>query len=86
MPDFVGNVVNLLNNVRMWILAIVPTAGGMMIAWHALQKKLADGDAGEMAERDRKIKDVLKSTAIAFIGLGIVMAIAAAFGGGTQNF
>lgn len=79
-PAFVTQIVNLLNAILTWILIIIPVSGGTMIGWHALQKQMADGDAGEIADREKKMKDILKTTVIAFIGAGVVKALAAFFG------
>lgn len=79
-PEFLSQLVNLLNTVLTWILVIIPISGGTMIGFHALMKQMSDGDAGEIASRDKKMKDILKTTVIAFIGAGVVKALAAFFG------
>lgn len=76
-PDFVNNTTELLSDALTWVLILVPVAGGLMIGWHSLQKNMADGDGGEIADRDKKIKMILVSSVIAFIGLGVVKAVVA---------
>lgn len=77
MPDFIINTGRLLSDVLTWVLFLIPLGAGAMIAWHAWQKNLSDGDAAEISDRDKKIKSILKTSVIAFIGSGLVTAVVA---------
>lgn len=78
-PQEISNIINLLQDLLTWVLVIVPVAGGLMIGYHSLMKIMADGDPGEIADRNSKIKMVLTSAVIAFIGAGIVRIVVSYF-------
>ena len=78
-PAEVGQVVNLLTDMLNWVLVIVPVAGGLMVAYHSLMKIMADGDAGEIADRNKKIKMIFMSSVVAFIGAGILRLVVGYF-------
>lgn len=80
-PAEIGQLTELLRDLLTWVLIIVPVAGGLMIGYHSLMKIMADGDPGEIADRNGKIKMVLTSAVVAFIGAGIVSIVVSYFGG-----
>lgn len=79
MPEIVTGAQELLQDVLNWLLILIPIAGGMMIAYHALMKTLSDGDPGTVADCNRKIKQVLIGVIIGMSASGIVAAFMAYF-------
>lgn len=75
MPQIVQGALNLLQDALRWLLVLIPAAGGMMIAYHALMKTLSDGDPAVVADRNRKIKQVLIGVVIGMSASGIVSAV-----------
>lgn len=75
MPQVVTGAQQLLQDVLSWLLILIPIAGGMMIGYHALMKTLSDGDPATVADRNKKIKQVLIGVVIGMSASGIVSAI-----------
>lgn len=69
--DQVINVSQLLNDLKTWMLGLVPTAGGLMIAYHAVMKSIAS-DEHEAASHGRAIRGVAIGTAIGMAATGLV--------------
>ena len=44
MPEFITNFSRLLTDATTWIMFLIPTAGGVMIGYHALMKEMEEGD------------------------------------------
>lgn len=79
MPQVVTGAQKLLQDISTWLLLLIPIAGGMMVAYHALMKTLSDGDPAVTAEKNKKIKQVLIGVVIGMSAAGIVNAIIAYF-------
>lgn len=79
MPEVVSSAANLLQDALTWILFLIPVAAALMIGYHSLLKIMSDGEAGEIAERNKKMKQILIAAVIAFAAVGIVTAILAYF-------
>ncbi len=79
MPDFVGNVFNLLNDALKWVLYIVPVAAGFVMAYHALMIKFTDGEHTANIKHKDAMKKTLIYGAIAFSASGIVSVILSYF-------
>lgn len=78
-PQIITGTKNFFTDVGKWTLIITPVAGGTMIGYHALMKGLSEGDPGTIADRNRKMVNVLKAVAIAESAVGIVTAFVAYF-------
>ncbi|MCX7884646.1 MAG: hypothetical protein N2448_06415 [Caloramator sp.] len=78
-PKIVSGTVQFMKDLLTWILVLVPAGGGVMIGYHAIMKALSDGDASVIADRNRKMKNVLISCAIAESASGIIAAFLAYF-------
>ena len=77
MPHFVQNTLTLLDDALTWILILIPSTASLMIAYHAWRKKMADGEPGEMEQRDKKMKTILVAAVIGMSAASIVKAILA---------
>lgn len=75
MPTLITGVGRLLGDALTWILYLAPLAAGLMIGYHALAKMMSDGDPGVIADRNRKIKNVLIALAITMGSAGFVTFI-----------
>lgn len=78
-PKFVTGAKTLLSDVLKWVLILVPVAAAAMIGYHALMKTLSDGDPAVIAEKNKKMKNVLIGAIIAMSASGLVTAILAYF-------
>jgi len=78
-PEEVNQLINLLTDILNWILLIVPIAAGLMIGYQSLMKIMADNDGAEIADRNKRIKTILVSAVVAFIGVGIVRVVVGYF-------
>ncbi len=79
MPVFVSGARQLLQDVLTWILILIPVAGGAMVGYHSLMKILSDGDPAVVADKNKKIKNVLVGVVVGMSASGIVLAIVAYF-------
>lgn len=64
-PKIVSGAINLANAAFTWLLGIIPVTAILMFAWHAWMKSLADGESGAVAERNKKMKNVIIYSSIA---------------------
>ena len=71
MPQIVTGLQRLLQDITVWLLFLIPPGAAIMIAYHVLKKMLSDGDPVVIADRNRKIKQVLISAAIGTIAAAI---------------
>lgn len=55
---------NLFSALLKGLLVLIPVACACMIAYHSAMKAASDGDAGIIADKNRKIKNVLIAGAI----------------------
>lgn len=78
-PDEVVSIAELLKDATMWGLLLVPLSATVMIIYHSIRKIVADGEHGEIADRNKKIKGILVTAVIAFIASGIVTIITGYF-------
>ncbi len=78
-PQFVLGARRLLQDVLTWILILIPVAGGAMVGYHSLLKILSDGDPAIVADKNKKIKNVLVGVVIGMSASGIVLAVIAYF-------
>lgn len=78
-PKIVTGTKNFFTDAGKWVLILTPIAGGTMIGYHALMKGLSEGDAGTIADRNKKMVNVLKAVAIAECATGIITAFIAYF-------
>jgi hypothetical protein len=78
----INNIANMLNTVTTWLLVLVPVIAGVSLVILNIQKMMSatDGDPGEMAQKNKMMKTVLISAAIAFAASGIVKALIKAMG------
>jgi len=79
MPEFVINFGRLLTDATTWIMFLIPTAGGVMIGYHALMKAMEEGDAHSAASHNKAIKNILVGGAIGMSATAIVRVILAYF-------
>ncbi len=75
MPQVVTGAQQLLQDISGWLLILIPLAGVMMVGYHALMKTLCDGDPATIADKNRKIKQVLIGVVIGMSASGLVSAI-----------
>lgn len=78
-PKFVTGGKNLLSDLLKWVLILVPAAAAAMIGYHALMKSLSDGDPGTIADKNKKMKNVLIGAVIAVSATGLVTVFLAYF-------
>lgn len=71
-PTFIIGGDSTLADILKWILILVPVAAAAMLAYHALMKQLSDGDPGTIAEKNKKMKNVLYGAIIAVSASGLV--------------
>jgi len=79
MPEFIGNIYNLLNDALRWVLYIVPVATAFVIAYHALLNHFAEGDHAANIKHKEAMKKTLIYGAIAFSASGVVTVILSYF-------
>lgn len=79
LPKIIVGAQALISDIMVWLLLLIPIAGGAMIAYHSLMKILSDGDPVVVAEKNKKIKSVLVGVVIAMSASGLVTAIIAYF-------
>lgn len=79
MPAFVGNVFRLLSDALNWVLYLVPVAAALVIAYHALMIKFAEGEHEGALKHKKGIKKTLIYGAIAFSASGLVSVILSYF-------
>lgn len=63
MPVITG-FQNLFGDLLKGLLVLIPIACACMIAYHSAMKAASDGDPGVIAEKNRKIRNVLIAGAI----------------------
>jgi len=80
-PDFISDVLRLLQAVLNWLLVLIPAAAGAAIGYHALMKQMEEGDQGQAAQHNRAIKNILVAGAIGVSAAGIVTVILGFFTG-----
>lgn len=69
--DQVFNISQLLDDLKTWMLGLVPTVGAIMIAYHAIMKNAAT-DEHEAASHGRSLRGVTIGTAVGLAAAGIV--------------
>ena len=74
-PAIFTNGVAFLKALLKWILILVVPAAGVMIAWQAFKKMLADGDIAVVAASNKAMKNTLVAGAIVLSAAGIVQAV-----------
>jgi len=74
-PDFVSDGERLAKDALNWILILVPVTCATWLGYHAWMKSMADGDPGAIAERNKKMKNVLIGSIIAEGAAGIVRSV-----------
>ena len=79
MPEFITNISRLLTDATTWIMFLIPTAGGVMIGYHALMKEVEEGDAHSAAGHNKAIKNILVGGAIGMSAMAIVRVVLAYF-------
>jgi len=80
-PDFINDVLRLLQAILTWLLILIPAAAGAAIGYHALMKQMEEGDQGQSAQHTRAIKNILVAAAIGMSAAGIVTVILGFFTG-----
>lgn len=73
-PQIVTGTKNFFNDLLKWILILVPVGSSAMVAYHAIMKGLSEGEPAVVADRNKKIKNVLIAAAIAETSAGLVNA------------
>ncbi len=79
MPTFITNIGRLLTDATTWILFLIPTAGGLMIGYHALMKEVEEGDVHSAALHNKAIKNILIGGAVGMSATAIVRVVLAYF-------
>lgn len=74
-PEIISGARNLAQDLLNWILVLIPITGGVMLAYHAWVKQMSDGDPGTVAERNKKMKNVLIASIIGVSAAGIIRII-----------
>ncbi len=74
-PALFTNGVTFLKSLLKWILILVTPAAGVMIAWQAIKKMMADGDVAVTAAANKAMKNTLIAGAIALSAAGLVQAV-----------
>jgi hypothetical protein len=74
-PAIFTNGVAFLKALLKWILILVVPAAGVMIAWQAFKKMLADGDIAVVASSNKAMKNTLIAGAIVLSAAGIVQSV-----------
>lgn len=69
--DSVFNVTKLLRDVSGWMLGLIPLAGGLGVAYHALMRQTAQEESAA-AMHARGIRTVLTGTAIGEAAVAMV--------------
>lgn len=70
------DVAGLLTYLTTWMYPLIPTAGALMVSYHAVMKAVSTDDVAA-AQHGRSIKTVLMYTAIALGGNGLVNLLTA---------
>ncbi|MGE7828545.1 hypothetical protein [Paenibacillus sp. NPDC093718] len=71
-PKIVSGGIELVKAATGWLMLLIPVTAVCMFVWHAWMKSLADGEGGQVAERNKKMKNVIIYSAIALGGTGLV--------------
>lgn len=74
-PEIVSGTVNLARDALNWILMLVPPTAGVAIGYQAWMKSMADGEPGVVAERNKKMKQILIGAVLAECAAGIVQLV-----------
>lgn len=78
-PTIVSGFLKLLNDASGWLLGLIPSAAGVMIGYHAIMKKFAEGDQAEVAIHNRSMVNILKAGAIGTGAMGLAKTILSYF-------
>lgn len=73
-PKIVTGTERLIKDAMKWLLILIPVTGSLMIAYHQHMKKWAQ-DSGDIAMRDKRSKNIMIATIIAFSASGLITAL-----------
>lgn len=74
-PTIVIGTKNLFTDAGTWVLIIVPVGAACMLGWHALAKSMSEGDPAVIAEKNKKMRNVLIGAIIAETAVSIVTVV-----------
>ncbi|MBN4062886.1 MAG: hypothetical protein COA82_01165 [Alkaliphilus sp.] len=74
MPDIISGTVSLFQAITTWLLILIPICAGATLTYFALQKSMCD-DQSIIADKNKKMKNVLISAIIGMGSVGIVTLI-----------
>ena len=74
MPDIVAGTVALFQAITTWLLVLIPVLAGATLGFFALQKTMCD-DQSLIADKNKKMKNVLISAVIGMGSVGIVSLV-----------
>jgi hypothetical protein len=73
-PKLVTGTIELFKAISGWLLLIIPAGAGAILGYHALQKTMTEDDA-VIADKNKKMKNVLISAAVAETASGLVTVV-----------
>ena len=59
MPQIFTGVSQLVDTINTWLYGVIPGTTVLVLGYHAWMKSMADGDAGEVAARNKAMKRTL---------------------------
>lgn len=74
MPQFLSDVLSLLQTATTWLLLIIPVSGSLVFGYFSWRKSVTEDDA-MIDKLNRNIKNTIIWSAVALGGNGIITTI-----------
>ncbi|WP_319618388.1 conjugal transfer protein [Bacillus cereus group sp. BfR-BA-01700] len=71
-PKIYSGTKTMIGDATTWLIALVPIAGGCMVAWQQFKKQMSDNDPADIAHANKRTKQILIATAIGVSAVGLI--------------
>ncbi|AND11172.1 conjugal transfer protein [Bacillus thuringiensis] len=71
-PKIYSGTKKMIGDATTWLIALVPIAGGCMVAWQQFKKQMSDNDPADIAHANKRTKQILVATAIGVSAVGLI--------------
>ncbi|HEF5239018.1 conjugal transfer protein [Bacillus cereus] len=71
-PKIYSGTKAMIGDATTWLIALVPIAGGCMVAWQQFKKQMSDNDPADIAHANKRTKQILIATAIGVSAVGLI--------------
>ncbi|AEA19707.1 MULTISPECIES: hypothetical protein [Bacillus] len=71
-PKIYSGTKKMIGDATTWLIALVPIAGGCMVAWQQFKKQMSDNDPADIAHANKRTKQILIATAIGVSAVGLI--------------